>query len=170
LVARSFHARAEARLARGDASDLSALLRDLAEPPISHIGALELDAFLPKNERRSLAAALNTLLASPTFASWRPGTALEVGAWLQPQRSRTPAVVVSVAHLDDDERALVLGVLLEELLTWVRSLPGTQNLRALVVFDEVFTSCLARRCDGGALGSFLGELDQAPGAALVSDP
>jgi hypothetical protein len=51
---------------------------------------------------------------------------------------RTPAVVVSVAHLDDDERALVLGVLLEEVLSWVRSLPGTQSLRALVVFDEVF--------------------------------
>ena len=51
---------------------------------------------------------------------------------------RTPAVIVSVAHLDDDERALVLGVLLEEVLSWVRTLPGTQRLRALVVFDEVY--------------------------------
>jgi hypothetical protein len=47
-------------------------------------------------------------------------------------------VIVSVAHLDDEERALVLGVLLEELLTWVRSLPGSRDLRALVVFDEVY--------------------------------
>jgi hypothetical protein len=47
-------------------------------------------------------------------------------------------VIVSVAHLDDDERALVLGVLLEEVLSWVRSLPGSQRLRALVVFDEVY--------------------------------
>ncbi|MDB4990127.1 MAG: putative ATP-binding protein, partial [Myxococcaceae bacterium] len=46
--------------------------------------------------------------------------------------------VVSVAHLDDEERALVLGVLLEEVLSWVRTLSGTQRLRALVVFDEVF--------------------------------
>jgi hypothetical protein len=46
--------------------------------------------------------------------------------------------VVSVAHLDDEERSLVLGVLLEEVLSWVRSLPGSQRLRALVVFDEVF--------------------------------
>jgi hypothetical protein len=76
------------------------------------IGALELDAILPKSERRALAAALNTLLASPTFASWRQGTTLDVGAWLAPQRGRTPDVIVSVAHLDDDERALVLGVLL----------------------------------------------------------
>jgi hypothetical protein len=40
--------------------------------------------------------------------------------------------------LEDEERALVLGVLLEEVLAWVRSLPGSQRLRALVVFDEVY--------------------------------
>src|SRR4051794_9106376 len=51
---------------------------------------------------------------------------------------RTPAVIVSVAHLDDEERALVLGVLLEEVLSWTRSLPGSQRLRALCVFDEVY--------------------------------
>src|SRR5262245_7332015 len=56
--------------------------------------------------------------------------------WLTPVNGRTPGVIVSVAHLDDDERALVLGVLLEEVLTWVRSLPGSKNLRALIVFDE----------------------------------
>jgi hypothetical protein len=44
----------------------------------------------------------------------------------------------SVAHLDDEERALVLGVLLEETLTWVRGLSGSQHLRALIVFDEVY--------------------------------
>ena len=47
-------------------------------------------------------------------------------------------MIVSVAHLDDEERALVLGVLLEEVLSWVRTLPGSQRLRALLVFDEVF--------------------------------
>ena len=46
--------------------------------------ALEIDAFLPKAERRLLAAALNTLLASPTFASWRQGATLDVGEWLNP--------------------------------------------------------------------------------------
>ena len=45
---------------------------------------------------------------------------------------------MSVAHLDDDERELVLGILLEEVLTWVRGLPGSKRLRALVVFDEVY--------------------------------
>ena len=63
---------------------------------------------------------------------------MDVGAWLAPKQAKSPIVIVSVAHLDDEERALVLGVLLEEILSWVRTLPGSQRLRALVVFDEVY--------------------------------
>jgi hypothetical protein len=40
--------------------------------------------------------------------------------------------------LDDDERALVLGIILDQLLAWVRTLTGTHHLRALLVFDEVY--------------------------------
>jgi len=32
----------------------------------------------------------------------------------------------------------VLGVLLEDVLSWVRALPGSSRLRALIVFDEVY--------------------------------
>ncbi len=132
---------AERRSIAGDAASLEALLQDLEKPPIERVGALRVDAFFPKKERRALAAALNTLLASPTFASWREGASLGVEAWMDPrggEGGRTPATIVSVAHLDDEERALVLGVLLEEVLTWVRGLPGSQRLRGLVVFDEVY--------------------------------
>jgi hypothetical protein len=129
---------AERRLIAGQTADLSALLDDLAQPPIEEIGALEVNDFLPKSERKALAAALNTLLASPTFATWRQGATMNIGEWLAPKQGRTQAVIVSVAHLDDDERALVLGVLLEEVLSWVRTLPGSQRLRALIAFDEVY--------------------------------
>jgi hypothetical protein len=129
---------AERRLVAGEDAELGALLHDLLHPPISHVGALEIDTFLSKADRRTLAAALNALLASPTFASWRQGTTLDIGSWLTPSDGRTPAVVLNVSHLDDEERAMVLGVVLEEVLSWVRTLPGTQRLRALLVFDEVF--------------------------------
>ena len=105
---------------------------------IETVGALELNEFLPKSERKALAAALNTLLASPSFASWREGATLDIAQWMEPREGRTQGVIVSVAHLDDDERALVLGVILEEVLSWVRTLPGSQRLRALIVFDEVY--------------------------------
>jgi Helicase HerA, central domain len=129
---------AERRLASGLNADLGSLMQDVLEPPIAEIGALSIDGFIKKSERRSLAAALNTLLASPSLASWRQGANLDVGEWMKPKSGRTPIVVVSVAHLDDEERALVLGVLLEEFLSWVRTLPGSQRLRALLVFDEVY--------------------------------
>ncbi len=95
---------AERRLAAGQSADLATLLPKVVAPPTS-IGALGVDAFLPKRARRELAAALNTLLAAPTFASWRKGLTLDIGEWMQPVDGRTPATVLSVAHLDDDERA-----------------------------------------------------------------
>ena len=73
------------------------------------------------------------------------GESLDVGAWMRPVpradvsgTPRTPCTVVSVAHLHDAERELVLGLVLEEILTWVRSLPGSSELQALVVFDETY--------------------------------
>ncbi|MEO7034762.1 MAG: ATP-binding protein, partial [Polyangiaceae bacterium] len=129
---------AERRFRMGQGADLNALLHEVTDPPIDEVGALAMNDFLPKPERKALAAALNTLLASPTFAAWREGAGLDVGEWLTPKNGRTPAVILSVAHLEDEERALVLGVVLEEVLAWVRSLPGSQRLRALVVFDEVY--------------------------------
>jgi hypothetical protein len=129
---------AERRMLRGQNAELSALMEDLADPPIDEIGALPIDSFFKKTERRALAAALNTLIASPTFASWRQGVSLDVAEWLGGGTGRTDAVVVSVAHLDDEDRALVLGLLLEEILCWVRGLGGSRHLRALVIFDEVY--------------------------------
>jgi hypothetical protein len=151
---------AERRLAAGQNADIASLMQDLAKPPISQIGALAVNSFLKKRERCNLAAALNNLLASPTFCSWRKGASLDIAEWVAPKddggssttpqrgssttpqrrrhRRRTPAVIVSVAHLDEEERALVLGVLLEEILSWVRGLPGSERLKALIVFDEVY--------------------------------
>jgi hypothetical protein len=134
------------------------LVADVLEPPIDAIGAMAMDEFLSSRARRALAADLNALLASPQFRAWRSGPTLDVASWMAPliaapamgsahdahgathgaPIARTPVTIVSVAHLDDDERVLVLGVILEEVLTWVRSLQGSQRLRALIVFDELY--------------------------------
>jgi DNA helicase HerA-like ATPase len=129
---------AEERGKRGEPSRLEDLLADVTKPPIETVGALPIDRFVSKRDRAELAAALNALLASPSFATWREGVALDVGSWLTPRNGRTPGVIVSVAHLDDEERALVLGVVLEEVVTWLRHQGGSKRLRALVVFDEVY--------------------------------
>jgi len=129
---------AERRHRAGAPSDLAALLEDVVAPPIERIGALAVERFFPRPRRVEFAASLNALLASPSFASWREGATLDVGGWLADGNGRTPAALVSVAHLDDDERALILGIILEAILTWVRGLSGSKELRALLVFDEVY--------------------------------
>jgi DNA helicase HerA-like ATPase len=130
---------AERRLRDGRSAELSELVREVIDPPIETVGAMELDAFISKRDRNALAAALNALLASPSFASWRTGAALDVNQWLAPREDgRTPAVIVSVAHLDEDERREVLGLVLDELYAYVRSLSGTSALRALIAIDEVY--------------------------------
>jgi hypothetical protein len=129
---------AERRLRAGQAAGLETLLSDLQAPPIARLGALSVDEFLPPKERASLATDLNALIASPTFASWRRGAPLDVGSWLERDDDRVPITIVSVAHLEDEERQLVLGLVLEQALAWVRGLPGTSDLRAMILFDEVF--------------------------------
>jgi len=129
---------AEKRLVSGTGADLAGLIADVLEPPMEILGALPIDGYLSPRQRGELAADLNNLLASPAFVQWRHGQDLDVGKWMEPVDGKTPATIVSVAHLGDDERALVLGVVLEEALAWVRRLPGTAHLRALIVFDEVY--------------------------------
>ena len=115
---------AERRLQAGQTAELGSLLDEVLAPPVERIGALAVNDFIPLKERRALAAALNTLLGSPTFARWRTGVSLDIREWLTPKNGRTPAIILSVAHLDDDERTLVLGVLLEEILAYTRSFPA----------------------------------------------
>ncbi|MBL8678567.1 MAG: DUF853 family protein [Myxococcales bacterium] len=146
---------AERRLQAKLPADLPSLMHDLETPPVDTVGAMPIDRFVSKKDRRALAAALNALVASPSFASWRTGAPMDIAQWLRPVANetaprqgientptqpthKTPAVIVSVAHLDETERTLVLGLLFDALLAYVRSLPGTSSLRALVVLDELY--------------------------------
>jgi len=90
---------AERRLLRGDPADVASLIADVEEPPIERLGAMQVDDYISPHARHELAAALNSLLASTALASWRRGATLDVDSWLTPRDGRTPAVIVSVAHL-----------------------------------------------------------------------
>src|SRR4029450_1080846 len=50
---------------------------------------------------------------------------------------RPRIAVVSIAHIGDAERMLVVSMLLNALLQWTRRQGGTGSLRALVYMDEV---------------------------------
>lgn len=120
----------------GQDLDLPGLVAQVQRPPIRKLGVFELDEFFPPDARTALALKLNGLLASPAFAAWGQGVPLDIDAILRPG-GKPAGAVVSMAHLSDDERQMVVTLVLSKLVTWMRSQPGTDQLRVLVYFDEV---------------------------------
>ena len=81
---------------------------------------------------------LNQLLAAPGFGAWLEGEALDIDRLLYAPNGRPRVSVISIAHLDDQERMFFVSLLLNEIVGWMRSQRGTSSLRALVYFDEIF--------------------------------
>jgi Helicase HerA, central domain len=120
----------------GQSLDLAALVGQVQQPPLRKLGVFDIDTFFPADDRTTLAMRLNGLLASPAFAAWAAGPAVDVDALLR-DGDRPRAAIVSVSHLSDEERQFVVTAVLSKLITWMRRQPGTDRLRVLVYFDEV---------------------------------
>ncbi len=99
---------------------------------------LDVESFFPSKDRFELAMTLNNLLASPAFAAWSQGEPLDVGRLLYTDEGKPRLAIVSIAHLSDPERMFLVTVLLNEVIAWMRTQPGTGSLRALLYMDEVF--------------------------------
>ncbi len=117
---------------------LDVLLPTLVDPPFDRLGYFPLDEFFPREDRHALALRLDAVVASPAFSAWRSGEPLDVGAWLTPRDGKTPLRVLYLSHLDDAQRMFFVTLLLHAVVAWSRRQPGSQTLRALVYFDEVF--------------------------------
>lgn len=122
----------------GSDVDLGGLIHQIQKPPVQRIGVMDLDSFFPPDERFSLAMSLNALLASPGFSVWTEGEPLDIGRLLYTEAGRPRLSIISIAHLSDPERMLVVTLLLTQLISWMRAQPGSRTLRALLYMDEVF--------------------------------
>jgi hypothetical protein len=118
--------------------DLRQLIQDINRPPISKVGAVDVESFYPAKDRTKLAMNLNNLLASPSFASWLEGEPLDIQKMLYTTDKKPRLAIISIAHLDDAQRMFFATILLNEILAWTRTQPGTSSLRALLYMDEVF--------------------------------
>ena len=118
--------------------DLAALIRTIQTPPIERVGVLDLESFYPEKERFELAMRLNNLLAAPGFQGWLAGEPLDVQGLLYTSAGKPRVSVLSIAHLSDSERMFFVSLLLNQVVGWMRSRPGTTALRALVYMDEIF--------------------------------
>jgi hypothetical protein len=122
---------------QGQALDLPAMIQQIQNPPTNKIGVLDLDSFFPAKDRFSLAMSLNNLLASPGFSAWLEGEPLDIKALMHTAEGKPRVCVFSIAHLNDSERMFFVALLLNEVLSWMRTQPGTTSLRALVYMDEI---------------------------------
>jgi hypothetical protein len=123
---------------QGHDLDLASLIAQIQNPPVTKIGVLDLESFYPSKDRFALVMALNNLLASPGFNAWLEGVPLDIGQILHSQNGKPRVAVFSIAHLSDNERMFFVSMLLNQILGWMRTQPGTTSLRALVYMDEIF--------------------------------
>jgi L-aminopeptidase/D-esterase-like protein len=117
---------------------IEAIVGEVQRPPVTRIGALDLESFFPEKDRFELAMRLNGLLAAPGFDAWLEGDPLDVGGLLFTPQGRPRLSIISTAHLSEAERMFVTSLVLAEAVTWVRAQPGTSSLRAILYMDEVF--------------------------------
>ena len=118
--------------------DLAGLIHAVQAPPFERIGVMDLASFYPAKERFALAMRMNNLLASPGFESWLEGDPLNIGQMLYTDQGKPRASIFSISHLSDPERMFFVSMLLNEILGWMRSQPGTSSLRAILYMDEIF--------------------------------
>ncbi len=118
--------------------DLAAMIREIQEPPFDRIGVIDVESFFPAKDRFTLAMTLNNLLASPGFAPWMNGEPLDVARLLHTPEGKPRISILSIAHLGDAERMFFVTLLLNEVVSWMRTQSGSTSLRALLYMDEVF--------------------------------
>ena len=123
---------------QGRSLDLTGLIRAIQKPEFERIGIMDLEDFYPAGDRLALAMRLNNLLAAPGFEAWLQGELLDAGRLLFTDQGKPRASIFSIGHLSDNQRMFFVSLLLNELLGWMRSQPGTASLRAILYMDEIF--------------------------------
>ncbi len=118
-------------------TDLAWLVQQIQRPGFERVGVLDLETFYPARDRQDLALRFNSVLAAPGFELWSTGEPLQAGSLLFTPEGRPRIAIISIAHLDEPQRMLVVSLALNAVLQWTRRQTGTGSLRALVYMDEV---------------------------------
>ncbi len=117
---------------------LADLILQVQNPPFDKLGVFDLETFFPTKDRMALAMRLNNILAAPTFQPWLQGVPLDVPSLLWTPEGKPRHSVFYLAHLSDRERMFFVTLLFAAVETWMRTQPGSDALRALLYFDEIY--------------------------------
>jgi len=122
----------------GEDLDLPKVIMAIQTPPVRKLGVFDVDTFFPEKERFGLAMKLNAIIAAPGFQSWLQGDPLDIASLLYTPQGKPRHSIFYIAHLSEPERMFFVTMLLNQLVTWMRTQPGTTSLRALLYMDEIF--------------------------------
>ena len=122
----------------GENISLELLIGNIINPPFKKIGVLPLESFYPQDARFALATKFNALIASPTFAAWLAGEALDIQSLLYDKNGKAKISIFSIAHLNDNERMFFVTLLLNRYIAWMRRQSGTSALKTLLYMDEIY--------------------------------
>jgi hypothetical protein len=117
--------------------DLNNLIIQVQNPPFNQLGVFDVNTFFPEKDRFKLAIELNNIIASPSFQTWTQGEPLDIRT-LTNRNGRPRTSIFYIAHLNDEQRSFIITLILEAMVSWMRTLGGTNSLRTLLYFDEVF--------------------------------
>ncbi len=117
---------------------LAELILQTQNPPFDKLGVFDLETFFPADERADLAMLLNNILAAPTFQTWLSGVPLDIPSLLYAPDGKPRHSVFYLAHLSDQERMFFVTLLFAAVETWMRTQPGSDALRAILYFDEIY--------------------------------
>jgi hypothetical protein len=118
--------------------DLTGLIQAVQKPAFDKLGAFDLETFFPAKDRLKLAMGINSLIASPGFATWMTGEPLDAQRLLFTPQGKPRVSIISIAHLNDAERMFIVTLVLNEVIAWMRNQSGTSSLRAILYMDEIF--------------------------------
>lgn len=120
---------------KGESLSLDTLLQTIVNPPFSQLGILPIETVIPKDKRISLAVELNGILSSPAMTFFKRGDELDFDKLFSDFKNET---IFTLSQLSDEQRDFFLGVFLSELYGWVRKQSGSDRLKMVFIFDEVF--------------------------------
>lgn len=123
---------------KGEDLDITKVIMAIQNPPVDKLGVFDLETFYPSKDRFNLAMDFNTLVASPQFKFWLQGEPLDIQKLYFTESGQPRHSIIYIAHLSEAERMFFVTLLLNSVITWMRSQSGTTSLRSLLYFDEIF--------------------------------
>ena len=122
----------------GRSLSLADMILEIQNPPFQKLGVFDLESFYSAKERFKLSMQLNNVIASPGFQMWTEGESLDISKLMYTAEGKPRLCILSIAHLSEKERMFFVTILLNEVVSWMRSQSGTSSLRAILYMDEIF--------------------------------